>query len=241
MRVLAVRRRRLVRHEGGRLSRIRRDPACGAGARPPDQVARRAQRQLPLRPARPGDDRRGRAGARRGRQFPCGARAQPRRHGRLSDRVRAGHARGQHAEEPAEPVPHADRRDLDPMRVHQHRADRPVSRRRAARGQLRHGAAGRRGGARDRPRSGGAAAAEPDSQQRDAIQAPHRGSNTTAAISPRSSTPASSEADWAGFAARRDASARRDGCAGAASPAISRSPRRPARRWAASASSRTAG
>ena len=50
-------------------------------------------------------------------------------------------------------------RDRDPLRVHQHRADRPVPRRGAAGGELRHGAADRRRRARDRARPGRAAAA----------------------------------------------------------------------------------
>ena len=56
------------------------------------------------------------------------------------------------------------------MRVHQHGADRPLSRRRAAGGELRAGAPGRRGGARHRHRSGAAAPAQSHSAQVDPLQ-----------------------------------------------------------------------
>ena len=56
------------------------------------------------------------------------------------------------------------------MRVHQHGADRPLSRRRAAGGELRAGAPGRRGRARHRHRSGAAAAAQPDPAEGDPLQ-----------------------------------------------------------------------
>ena len=91
-------------------------------------------------------------------------------------------------------------RDLDPLRVHQHRADRPVSRRRTAGGELLHGAADRRRGARDRARPGGAAPAEPDPRERDPLHARPPGSSTTAAISPRCSMPASTRPTGHGFA-----------------------------------------
>ena len=90
-----------------------------------------------------------------------------------------------------------------PVRVHQHRADRPVPGRRPARGQLRAWSAwstpprARPGAIRRR------SAAEPDPQGRHPLSCAPRASTTTAATFPPCSTPASAEADWAGFAARR--------------------------------------
>ena len=53
VRVLTGQCRRLVRHEGAGLSRIRLHPARREGARPAGEVDRRALRQLPVRPPRP--------------------------------------------------------------------------------------------------------------------------------------------------------------------------------------------
>ena len=68
-----------------------------------------------------------------------------------------------HVRDPAHPGRRA-------MRVHQHGADRALSRRRAAGGELRAGAAGGRGRARDRHRPDPAAAAQSHSAQVDAVQ-----------------------------------------------------------------------
>ena len=58
-------RRRQLRHEGLALSRVHLRPSCGEAARPPGEVDRRPQRQLPVRQPRPRPRPQDRAGARR--------------------------------------------------------------------------------------------------------------------------------------------------------------------------------
>ncbi len=76
-----------------------------------------------------------------GRHVPRHALHRLRRYGRipLADGTVPGNA--QHRQEHAEHVSNAADRSFGQMRVHQHLADRPLSRRRPARGQLFHGAA----------------------------------------------------------------------------------------------------
>ena len=63
--------------EGRGLSRIRRDPARGARARPPGQMVRRARRQLPVGSAGARHRRRRRASPPPGWQFPLRPRSRP--------------------------------------------------------------------------------------------------------------------------------------------------------------------
>ena len=165
-------RRRLVRHEAADLCRILLHPARGPRARPPGQMDRRPLGQLSVRQPWPRRRDDGRAGARPRRQFPRGA----------PDRLRQSrrHLRGARPADPQCGQEHPRRlqdpadRGLDQMRVHQHDAGRRLSRRRPARGQLLHGAAGRdrRGRDRDRPRR--AAPEQPHPARGDAVQGAER-------------------------------------------------------------------
>ena len=65
--------RRLVRHEGRGLSRIRADPACRQGTGPAGEMDRGPLRELRLGPSRPRPRIRRRACARREGQIPRGA------------------------------------------------------------------------------------------------------------------------------------------------------------------------
>ena len=131
---------------------------------------------------------RGRAGARREGQIPGAARAPPRQHGRLYRRGRRQHPDRQFRALPARHVRHQADRRRRALRVHQHHADRALSRRRPAGGELHPRARDRRGRARHRHRSGQAAPAQPDQAQGDAVQDRGRHHLSTAASSQRSST-----------------------------------------------------
>ena len=125
---------------------------------------------LPQRPARPRPRLRRRAGARQGRQVPGGAADRLRQCRRLPRQCRpADGLDGRHAQ-PRRHLPHAADRGRDQGRLHQHLAGRRLSRRRAARGQLLHGAADRHGGARDGHRQGRDAQAEPHQARGNAFQ-----------------------------------------------------------------------
>ena len=76
----------------------------------------------------------------------------------------------QHRKKRAEHVPHAADRTIGKVRFHQHLADRPLSRRRPARGQLFHGANDRYGRNGDGHRSYDAAAAQSDPAARAPLQ-----------------------------------------------------------------------
>ena len=144
-----ARRRRRLRLED---LPVRRRDGDGVGVearQPPDQVDRRAQRIVPVRRARPRPRHACRARARQGRQVPRAARADDGQHGRVPVDVRVVH--------PDDPVRDAARRPVhdagDLLRsdggVHQHRAGRCLSRRRAARGDLRRRADRPPGGRRN--------------------------------------------------------------------------------------------
>ena len=122
------------------------------------------------RQPRPRRLQRRRAGARRQGQVPGAAHPPSRQHGRLHRRGRRQHPDRQHDALPARHVRHQADRRADQMRVHQHHADRALSRRRPPGGELLHRARGGRGRARHRHRSDPAAAEEPDSEEGDAVQ-----------------------------------------------------------------------
>ena len=154
--------RRLVRHEGLALSRICRAVPRLQDPRPAGQMDRRALGQLSERPARPRPRFRRRAGARQGRQVSGRAPHRLRQCRRLSRQCRpADGIDGRHAQ-PRRHLPHAADRGGDQGGLHPHLADRRLSRRRPARGQLLHGAADRHRVARDGHR-----------QRRDAPPQPH--------------------------------------------------------------------
>ena len=142
----------------------------------------------------------------------------------LERRRRDGRAR-RHAQSRRD-LPHAADRGLDQGLLHQHLADRRLSRRRPARGQLLHGAADRHRRARDGHRPGRDAQAQPHQAGGDALQdrvghglrqrRVHRAARQGAeARRRRRASPRARKR------ARRAAS-----CAGWASATISRSPRR---------------
>ena len=131
---------------------------------------------------------RGRARDRPEGQVPGAAGEAHRQHGRLHRRARRAHPDQQflallprHVRDPAHPGRRA-------MRVHQHGADRPLSRRRTAGGELRAGAPRRRGRARHRHRSGAAAPAQSHPARRRFPTRPRSARPTTPATSRRSST-----------------------------------------------------
>ena len=164
--------RRLVRHEAADLCRVLLHPACGARTRPPGQMDRRALRQLRLRQPRPRprDDRR--TGARPRRQFPRGPADRLRQSRRHLRRARPGDP--QCGQEHARRLQDAADRSHDQMRLHQHHPGRRLSRRRPARGQLLHGAAGRDRRGRDRDRPHRAAPPQPHPARGDALQGAER-------------------------------------------------------------------
>ena len=126
------RRRRRLRHQAVSLSRIRADRGRRAKAAQDHQMDRRPLRSLHGRRAGPRQRHDREDGAGRGRQVPGHGRRPDGRHGRLSLDLRALHSawRRRHAARalryPGLPLPR-------PHRVHQHRAGRCLSRRRAAR------------------------------------------------------------------------------------------------------------
>ena len=181
-----ARRRRRLRLQD--LSLCRRDgDGLGVEARqPPDQVGGRAQRELPLRRARPRPRDARRARARQGRQVPRDARAHDGDDGRVPVDVRVVH--------PDDPVRDAARRpvhDAGDLRrsdgvVHEHRAGRRLSRRRPARGDLRRRAPRAPGRGRARHRAG----RDPPAQLHPHLPVPDAGraASTTPATTTRRST-----------------------------------------------------
>ena len=142
----------------------------GEEDRPPGVLDVRPLRSVPDRQPRPRRLQRRRAGARREGQVPGAAHPPHRQHGRLHRRGRRQHPDHQHDALPARHVRHQADRRADPLRVHQHRRHRALSRRRPAGGELLHRARGRRGGAHHRHRPGPAAQAQPDLAQGHAVQ-----------------------------------------------------------------------
>ena len=137
-------------------------------ARPAGEMDRRALGKLFERPSRPRSPAHRRAGARQGRPLPRRAAHRHRQCRRLHLSADAGH--DQRGEEHHRRLRHA--RDGGELQggVHQHHADRRLSRRRPPRGQLLHGAPDRHGGARDGHRQGRAAPAQPHRARTDALQ-----------------------------------------------------------------------
>ena len=162
--------RRRLRHEGRRSIPNIRWSRSPRGSPAAGEMDLRARRGAHLRRALPRQHHRGRAGARRGRPLPRLARAHAGQSRRLLRLGPSGWSRHQQYRRA--------RRDLhdagDPCgrdrRPHQHHGDRPLSRRRPARGRLCGGDPGRPGGAQARDRSGRAAPAQHDSRRRDAVQ-----------------------------------------------------------------------
>ena len=168
--VLSGQCRRLVRHEGRGLSRIRADPACREGTGPAGEVDRRPLRELHVRPSRPRPRIRRRACARREGQVPRRALHRLRQHRRVSRPGLAADVDPEHREERGQRLQTSADRSFHQGGVHQHDPGLGLSRRGAARGQLLHGAA-------DRPRGGGnehrpfrAAPAQPDQAEGNSLQ-----------------------------------------------------------------------
>ena len=186
---------------------IRADLLGGEAHRPAGQMALRAQRSVPQRLSGPRPRRRGRTGARRGRA--------------ISSRMRGSNLSnlGAHAASfvPLQkgielmtslyrmPVGHFRGR----ARAHQHRADRALSQRRPAGGDVRDGAADRPRGARVRLRPGRAAPPQPDPGDGAAVSQPARHDLRQRRLRRRRWTRALALADWDGFPARREEARRR--------------------------------
>ena len=93
-----------------------------------------------------------------------------RQYGRLSDLARGVYRDREFRALPARHVRHRADRAAHPLPVHEHGADRTLSRRRPPRGELHARTAGRCGGAGLRHRPAGIAAAQPDPAGPDAVQ-----------------------------------------------------------------------
>ena len=113
---------------------------------------------------------RSRAGARRERALSGAAHPQHRQSRRLCRRGRRQYPDLEFQPLPARHVRHQAHRHRRALRLHQHDADRALSRRRAAGGELRARARGRGSRARHRHRSGKAAAAQSHPGFRHAVQ-----------------------------------------------------------------------
>ena len=124
--------RRLVRHEGVRLSGIYLHPARRPRARAPGEMDRRAFRQLRLRPSRPRPGHDGGNRLRRGRRISwrCGCPAMA-TWAAISP-IRAAALDRQPGQEHRQHLPHAADRSGDKMRIHQHHVRLRLSRRRPA-------------------------------------------------------------------------------------------------------------
>ncbi len=136
LRVLDRRCRRRLRHEGRDLSGICRDAACARANSAPDPLG--LDPLGSLRHRQPGPrfalDRGARA--QQARPLPGAARERPRQYRRLFHRRRAFHRHHAHLRLPADGLRHSARAGEFALRVHQHAADRTLSRRRAAGGEL---------------------------------------------------------------------------------------------------------
>ena len=174
------------------------------------------------------------AGARRQGQIPGAAHPQRRQYGRLSRRHRRQYPDAELHPLPARHVRHPKIDIGVQMRLHQHAADRALSRRRPAGIELRARARGRRSGARHRHRSGQAAAAQSDQKVGLSLQDPGRHHRSIPAISSRSSTrrwslPITKTSSSA--AARRKSAANIAGSASAACSNMPAARRSKARCW----------
>ena len=114
-----------------------------------------------------------------------------------------GPATAQRRQEHARRLQDAADRGEHQMRLHQHDAGRRLSRRRAAGGQLLHGAAGRYRRGRDRASTASSCAGATTSRPRRCRTRARTARPMTAAISPPCSNKALALADWDGFAARQ--------------------------------------
>ena len=134
------------------IPRRRSSPGAARRLRRPVKWVAHPQRMLRLRQPGPRPPHPRRAGARRGGTLPRAARRHRRQSRRLCLDLRRRHSERDLQRAARRRLPHAgDLVQLD-RRVHQHAADRRLSRRRPAGGLLRAGAARRRGGAHARPR-----------------------------------------------------------------------------------------
>ena len=197
-------------------------------------------RELRLGPSRPRPRIRGRACARRERQIPRGALPRLRQHGRLSRPRVAADVDAQHRQERGQRLSHSADRSVDQGDVHQHGAGVGLSRCRPSRGQLLHGAADRSRGRRDEHRPALAAQAQPDQAERNPLlgflRHEVRQRRFPGGVRARRRSRGRRRASSSASASRRNAAS----CAGSASAVIWRSRPRRTRKWAASASNRTA-
>ena len=193
--------------------------AARALRRPVRFTAERIEEFLAREPWSRRDRATRRAGARRRRPHPRAARRVARQRRRLRDAGRCGHPASDRAVGIDEHLRHRDDRHRHQGGAHAHAADRSVSRRRPARGDLHHRAADGRRGAQDRHRPHRAAPAQHDPSGADAVhecdgqdvrQRPVRegdGSGARAAPTGKVSPPApptrSAAAGCAGRASRR--------------------------------------
>ena len=131
-------------------------------------------------------------------------------------------------------------RGLDQGRVHQHDAGLGLSRRRAPRGQLLHGAADRPRRGRDGHRPAGAAPPQPDQAGRYSLQGLVGHAIRQRGLSGRVRARGRDRRHQGLQAAKARGEEARQAARALGSAATSKSPRRRTRRWAASASSRMA-
>ncbi len=230
--------RRLVRHEVPGLSGIRPAAARLEAAGPAGEMDRRTLRELFERPSRPRSPAHRRAGARQGGPLPRRAAHRHRQCRRLHLSADArDHQRGEECHRRLQDA--GDGSEFQ-GRLHQHHADRRLSRRRPARGQLLYGAADRHRGARNGHRPGRATAAQPHRARADALQGAVGHELRFGRVHHR----ARQGAGGRRLAGLRQAQGRRappaTSCAAAASAPISKSRGRLPRSMAASASRPTA-
>ena len=222
-----ARRRRRLRHEAVPLRRARADLLRRPQARPPGEVDQRAQprRSCPTRMAATTSPRA------RSRSTRTASSSRMRTRNVANMGAYLSHLRAVHPDRRRHQgagqrlrVP-GDLRQRH-RRVHQHRAGRRLSRRRAAGEQLPGRAADRHRGARDRHRPHRAAPAQHGAAVRDAVPHARWTRSTTAATSSACWTRRCEKMDWAGFEARR--AAERAAAASSAASAWPTTSRRPA-------------
>ncbi len=156
--------------KGSPYPEVCRHVPCLEAARPAGEVDRRAQRQLPQRPARPRPRFRRRAGARQERHLPRRAAGRLRQPRRISlERRRCDGRPGRDAQSRCD-LSHATDLGLDQGVLHQHLTDRRLSWRGPARSELLHGTADRHRRARDGHRPGRDAQAQSHQAGGDALQ-----------------------------------------------------------------------
>ncbi len=162
--------RRIVRHEGVRLSGVYLRPVREPGARPACEVARRSIRQLSFGFARPQPRPHGRGRVRRRGPHPRAQDRRRRQSRRLSQQRDGAAADRQHRQEQHRRLSHPGAGGDDALRVHEHDAGGAVPRRGPAGGKLLHRTPARHRGARDGHRSGRDPPHQPHPRRRDAVQ-----------------------------------------------------------------------